>query len=186
MPLFNGRRMCALVLVTVAGCSDGKNSTGPRAKDPATTALMSSSALAPATTSTLLGRSFFGDPTEPVFKVRRATGNWHVELFSAPALDVAVQRIEFPAGSNSGWHSHPGPVFIQVVSGTLSFYESNDPTCTPLVLSAADKKGYLDAGDHAHIARNESGAQAQTIVTYLAPPGAALKISQPSPGNCPF
>jgi hypothetical protein len=24
------------------------------------------------------------------------------------------------------------------------------------------------------------------IVTYFAPPGAALRIDQPNPGNCPF
>jgi len=47
-------------------------------------------------------------------------------------LDVAVQQIVFQAGGHSGWHSHPGPV-IQVVSGTMTFYESDDPNCTPVV-----------------------------------------------------
>jgi hypothetical protein len=41
-------------------------------------------------------------------------------------------------------------------------------------------------GDHAHIARNESGLPAQNEVTYFAPVGAALRIDQPRPGNCPF
>ena len=41
-------------------------------------------------------------------------------------------------------------------------------------------------GDHAHIARNESGAPAQNVVTYFAPPGAVLRIDEPKPGNCPF
>lgn len=77
----------------------------------------------------------------------------------------------------------PG-LFIQVVSGTLTFYESGDPTCTGIVRTAG--QGFLDVGAHAHIARNETAAPAQTIVTYFAPPGAALRIDAPNPGNCPF
>ena len=95
-----------------------------------------------------------------------------------------VQTISFPVGSHSGWHSHPGPVFIQVAVGTMTFYDSDDPACTPIVVSAPN--GFLDVGDHAHIARNESGAPAQNVVTYFAPPGEALRIDEPRPGNCPF
>jgi 5-methylcytosine-specific restriction endonuclease McrA len=65
-----------------------------------------------------------------------------------------------------------------------NIYESDDPTCTPVVRTAG--QGYLDTGDHAHIARNETGTVAQNVVTYFAPPGATLRIDQPSPGNCAF
>jgi len=68
------------------------------------------------------------------------------------------------------------------MSGTMTFYESDDPTCSPIVRTAG--QGYLDAGEHAHIARNESGATAINVVTYFAPVGAALRIDQPRPGNC--
>lgn len=132
--------------------------------------------------STLLGRARFSDGEN--LKVKRITGDWHVEVKAHPELDLAVQQIVFAAGGQSGWHSHPGPVFIQVVSGTMTFYESTDPTCTPIVRTAG--QGYLDVGDHAHIARNETTASATNIVTYLAPPGAALRIDAPRPGNCPF
>jgi hypothetical protein len=136
------------------------------------------------TSSKLLGRATFSDPKDRNFKVKRITGDWHVEVKSMPALDVAVQTIDFAAGAQSGWHSHPGPVFIVVSLGTMSFYESDDPTCTPIVLSK--NQGYLDKGEHAHIARNESGAAAQTVVTYLVPPDSGLRSDQPRPGNCPF
>jgi Cupin domain len=112
------------------------------------------------------------------------TGDWHVEIKSKPALDLAVQSIVFQPGGQSGWHSHPGPVFIEVVSGTLTFYMSDDPTCTGIVRTAG--QGYLDVGAHAHIARNETAAPAQTLVTYFAPPGAVLRIDEPNLGNCPF
>jgi hypothetical protein len=135
-------------------------------------------------TSTLLGRATFSDPNDQTFKVKRITGDWQVEIKGKPAIDLAVQSIVFQPGGQSGWHSHPGPVFIQVVSGTMTFYESDDPACTPIVRTAG--QGYLDVGEHAHIARNETAAPAQNVVTYFAPPGAALRIDQPSPGNCPF
>jgi Uncharacterized conserved protein, contains double-stranded beta-helix domain len=130
-------------------------------------------------TSTLLGRASFAD----AFNLKRKTGDWKVRVDSDP-LDVAVQTIVFPAGSSSGWHMHPGPVFIMVTQGQMTFYEADDPTCTPVVRSAG--QGYLDSGDHGHIARNETQLESRNVVTYLAPPGAALRIDMPAPGNCAF
>jgi hypothetical protein len=159
-----------------AACSDGGNGgTAP----PTTPRFTAGSGSA----STLLGRATFSQDG-PNFKVKRITGDWHVEVKAHPNLDVAVQQIVFQPGAHSGWHGHPGPVFIQVVSGTMTFYESDDPSCTPIVRTAG--QGFLDVGEHAHIARNETGSPATNVVTYLAPPGAALRIDQPNPGNCPF
>lgn len=181
-PLRRGH-LCALILATsLTACSDAKQSTGPRALDP--TATTPSFTLGSGSSSTLLGRATFSDPEKKSFQVKRRTGDWRVAIEAKPALDIAVQSILFQPGSQSGWHSHPGPVFIQVVSGTMTFYESHDPTCTPIVKTAG--QGYLDMGDHAHIARNETGVPAQNIVTYFAPPGAVLRIDEPRPGNCPF
>lgn len=134
------------------------------------------------TVSTLVGRATFED----AFKVKREdhATEWEMEAEAKPNLDLAVQVIDFAAGSHSGWHSHPGPVFISVVAGTMTFYDSDDPACEPIVRTAG--QGFLDVGDHAHIARNESGAAARNVVTYFAPPRAALRIDQPNPGNCQF
>jgi len=136
--------------------------------------------------STLLGRANFGDPSDAKFKVKRTSGDWEVEVEATPNLDIAVQRVVFQPGGQSGWHRHPGPVFIEVVAGTMTFYESQDPSCTPIVRSAGQGYGALDVGEYAHIARNESGAIAENIVIYLAPQAAALRIDAPNPGNCPF
>jgi hypothetical protein len=42
------------------------------------------------------------------------------------------------------------------------------------------------ASDRAHIARNETEALAENLVTSLVPPGAALRSDADTPGNCPF
>lgn len=130
-------------------------------------------------TSTLVGRATFSNPVN----VSRHTGAWKIGITAEP-LDVAVQSIVFLPGSQSGWHRHPGPVFILVQQGTMTFYESDDPQCKPIVRTAG--QGFLDMGNHAHIARNETHVQAVNIVTYFAPPAAALRIDAPAPGNCPF
>ena len=152
-------------------------------------------------TSTLLSRATFSsfkverkqvavkDPVQgrlsgEAERARRRRPIWEVEVEARPALDIATQTINFQPGAQSGWHSHPGPVFISVMSGTMTFYESDDPNCEPIVRSAGE--GYLDVGDHAHIARNETSAPATNVVTYFVPPGAALRIDEPFPGNCPF
>jgi len=182
MSTVRARHAASLTLGVLMGCQDGSASMAPSAHDagartPAFTASSGS-------TSILLGRATFSDPHDQNFKVMRKTGDWHMEIKSKPAFDLAVQTITFQPGAQSGWHSHPGPVFIQVVAGTMTFYESDDPSCTPVVRTAG--QGFLDMGEHAHIARNETTSVAQNVVTYFAPPGAALRIDEPRPGNCPF
>jgi hypothetical protein len=134
------------------------------------------------TQSMLIGRATF----EEAFKVKRKTGtfDWEVEVKAKPALDVAVQMITFQPGGHSGWHSHPGPVFISVVAGEMTFYDADDPTCAPVVRHAG--QGFLDTGEHAHIARNETTAPATNVVTYFVPPGSPVRTDAPTPGNCPF
>jgi hypothetical protein len=172
-------RICIiLLLLTAIGCSS--EPAAPAGSTPLTPQFTMGSG----TTSTLFGRANFGDSAAQTFKVKRITGDWHVEVKAKPTLDLAVQRIVFDPGAQSGWHTHPGPVFIQVITGKMTFYESDDPNCTPIVRSAG--QGYLDLGQHAHIARNESNAVAENLVTYFAPPGAPLRIDADAPGNCPF
>ena len=133
------------------------------------------------TTSNPVGRATFAGP----FKViRQGEDGWKVKLEAKPGLDVATQTIVFQPGGQSGWHSHPGPVLISVVAGTMTFYEADDPDCTPIVRVAGE--GFVDTGDHPHIARNETSEAAMNVVTYLVPPGAALRKDEPAPGNCPF
>lgn len=144
--------------------------------------------------SSLLGRANFAaalrkhddddDDRSPSFKVKRASADWRVDVKAKPNLDMAVQDIVFAPGGQSGWHGHPGPVFILVKRGTMTFYEADDRHCTPIVRTAG--QGYLDDG-LGHIARNETADTAENIVVYLAPQAAALRIDIPiAPGNCSF
>src|ERR1044072_5984922 len=75
------------------------------------------------TVSTPLGRATFSDPDDQNFKVKRISGDWHIEIKSKPAFDVAIQSITFKPGSQSGWQTHPGTVFLQGVLGTMAVFK---------------------------------------------------------------
>jgi archaellin len=128
--------------------------------------------------STLVGRGTYDE-----FKIKREMPGLELDLKARTDVDIATQIITFKSGTDSGWHKHPGPVFISVVSGTMTFYDSDDSDCSPVVVTAGH--GFVDLGLHAHIARNESGLPATNVVTYFVPVGAPLRIDQTHPSNCP-
>jgi len=114
---------------------------------------------------------------------------WKLQLEAAQPIDVATQIVTFQPGGFSGWHTHPGPVFFTVRTGTLTVYEGNDPSCAPLVFPAGT--GALEAGSstHIHMVRNETSSVAEALVTYMVPvgtPQSQLRTDLPNPGNCPF
>lgn len=108
-----------------------------------------------------------------------------VKLKTKGESDVYVVSNTIPPGGHSGWHTHPGPSLITVKSGTATFYESDDPTCTPHVYPAGT--GVIDPGDgHVHLLRNEGSVDLVTITVQILPAGAPRRIDAPDPGNCPF
>jgi quercetin dioxygenase-like cupin family protein len=100
-------------------------------------------------------------------------------------LDVVTQKITIAPGGHTGWHSHPGPVFVTITAGTMTFYDGDDPTCTPVDYATGDT--FIDKGmGHVHIARNEGTTDLVLYATYLLPVGAPLRTDEPAPGNCAF
>jgi quercetin dioxygenase-like cupin family protein len=97
---------------------------------------------------------------------------------------VYVVDNKFAPGGTSGWHSHPGPSLIFVVSGTISNYLGDDPSCTPHPYSAGS--GFIDqGGDDVHMLRNDTGLPAETVAVQLLPKDAPRKIDVPTaPQNC--
>ena len=120
-----------LLVLTVVFCKGGSDAVDPRTNPQANSDPMFT--MSSGSSSTLLGRATFSDTNNQTFDIKRITGDWQMQIKSKPAFDIAVQRIKFLAGGQSGWHTHPGPVFIQVVYGTMTFYQADDPTCSPIV-----------------------------------------------------
>lgn len=107
------------------------------------------------------------------------------KLFQRNSEDVVMRQLTFAPGSNSGWHSHPGPAYVLVIQGTLTNYQGDDPTCTGVKISAGE--GFVEPGLQVHIVRNETAAPAVVVATLLnVPVGGSYRIDANPPGNCPF
>lgn len=126
-------------------------------------------------TPTLLARGSYPD-----FKVASQQGSSMFKAEAKSPIDVVVRRHDYVAGGSTGWHAHPYPVFITVISGQLTFYEYDDPTCTPIVVSAG--QGYVDSG-RGHLGRNETDQPAVDISVIMAPVGAPFRgeLEAPNP-----
>lgn len=131
-------------------------------------------------TPTLLARGTYDS-----FKVRSdSRGPVDFKAKAKDPVDIVVRRHDYAPGSSTGWHTHPGPVFITVLEGEVTFYEYDDPTCTPTVVKAG--QGYVDTG-RGHIGRNETGQPAKDVTVIIAPVGGAFRgeLAAPAP-NCDF
>lgn len=99
-------------------------------------------------------------------------------------IDVVTQTITIAPGGHTGWHSHPGPVFVTITAGAMTFYDGDDPACAPVVYPTGST--FIDeGGGHVHIARNQGSSDLVLYATYLLPVGAGLRTDAPDPGNCP-
>ena len=112
------------------------------------------------------------------------TGAWKARIKTKGDSDVHVLQNTIVPGGTFGWHSHPGPSLVIVKSGTATFYMADDPTCTPHVVQAGGS--FVDGGNDTHVVRNEGSVDLVTIVVSFVPAGAARRIDEPDPGNCPF
>ena len=118
--------------------------------------------------------------------------NWHfaagskIKLQSQGPMEQAVQRIVAVPGATFGWHSHPGPTIVTVLTGTLSFYHAED--CMHRIDYTAGQS-FSNLPDEIHLARNEGSVDLVVYATYFVPltsPPLPLRIDQPSPGqDCP-
>jgi quercetin dioxygenase-like cupin family protein len=98
--------------------------------------------------------------------------------------DAVVRNLSIAPGGDTGWHSHPGPVFVLVTAGTGSFYFAADPTFTPVVYPAGT--GFVEGGGDVHIFRNEGNVDLEATVLFLVPHGAPTRIDEPAPPGAPF
>jgi hypothetical protein len=130
-------------------------------------------------TPTLVARGTF-----PSFNVRsNPHGPVDFRAHARNPVDVVVRQHDYQPHSHTGWHSHPGPVFVQVTKGELVVYEYADETCTRHELKVGD--GYVDTG-RGHIIRNETGTAAQDVSVIMAPINKGAfrgELDVPSP-NC--
>jgi len=95
-------------------------------------------------------------------------------------VDIYSVHVAFDPGGTSGWHSHPGFVFVTVTVGTLTRYVSD-----------CDKRRYtagqviVERPNQVLVVRNETSGSAEAITTQFFPGGTLnTRIDQPQPAHC--
>jgi quercetin dioxygenase-like cupin family protein len=154
-------RVCALALATVA-VTGGCNRTGGASAD------ASHSQKAPVEAD-VIAQAKLGAP---------------VSIGTQGPASTLVARATFAPGADGGWHSHGGSVIVAVAKGTATFYDGDDPSCTPHRYRVGD--ALVEPPGHVHITRNEQKSPMELVVTYITPLGVASDAEAPRPGNCPF
>ena len=106
-------------------------------------------------------------------------GAYELELKTTGLSDARVVHFRVTPGGFFGWHTHPGPVFVMVTAGTLTYYDSHDP------FNGIDYEagtGFVDqGGGHVHDARNEGDVDAELVSFFLTPQGTPIRIDAPAP-----
>ena len=102
--------------------------------------------------------------------------NYTALLKTRGLSDGYVRYLKIAPGGDTGWHSHPGIVFVLVQSGTLTMYH-DDLTTT---VSPAGT-GFVEGAGDVHDAVNEGATDLELAVLFLVPKGAPPRIDEPAP-----
>jgi quercetin dioxygenase-like cupin family protein len=103
----------------------------------------------------------------------------HIEIKSKGLTDVYITEITITPGGHGGWHSHPGPSFITVKSGTATFYDDCDDPIVPHTYPAGT--GFVEDAGCVHLLANEGDVDLQVVVVQIVPSGAPRRIDEPAP-----
>ena len=114
-----------------------------------------------------------------VVELRGYEGMQSFTIDMSRPMEVFTQTITIQPGGTAGWHSHPGPQFIIVKSGTATYY-ALEASCAPQVIKAGES--WIDhAPGTPHTVTNEGSVPVEFAVTSIGPVGAAFRTDIPVP-----
>jgi quercetin dioxygenase-like cupin family protein len=103
-----------------------------------------------------------------------------IKVESKDAASFTVAHLTFAPGGTTGWHVHPGPVLVTVISGSVTKFSAD---CTAQTYTAG--QAFVENGPtDENMVRNDGSVQAETIVTFITPPGAPIREDAPPPPGC--
>jgi quercetin dioxygenase-like cupin family protein len=135
----------------------------------------------PIATEFLTDRAVFTDDVEFLIRNKRegATGVVRVD---DPSRTV-VARFTVQAGAEFPWHSHAGPVIVNVTQGTLTYVEAADCDATEYPAGTA----FVDPGHgHVHSAFNPTGGETVLVATFFEAPEVGPLLILAEPADCPI
>jgi quercetin dioxygenase-like cupin family protein len=121
----------------------------------------------------LTPRSVFTDDVHLKIKLKEHGGATRVVTVPEPSRTVVVRYTVQP-GAQFPWHSHAGPVVVNLVTGALTYVPAE--SCDPHTYTAG--QAFVDSGQgHVHTAYNPTSAATVFVATfYDAPAEGSLLI----------
>jgi quercetin dioxygenase-like cupin family protein len=120
----------------------------------------------PITSEPLSPRSVFPDDISLKVKLKLDGGATRVVKVDDPSR-MAVVRFTVQPGAQFPWHTHPGPVFVNVASGALTFVDSEG--CSEHTYAAG--QAFVDLGHgHVHTAFNPTSEPTILVATFFEAP----------------
>ena len=132
----------------------------------------------PIATEFLTGRAVFTDNVQLKVKIKLDGKNTQVVNVRDPSRTVVV-RFTLQPGAQIPWHSHRGPVVVNVVSGELTYVSAND--CVERAYPA--DTAFVDPGQgHVHTAFNGTSGVTVFVATFFSAPAEGPLLIPASPG----
>jgi len=132
----------------------------------------------PITAEPLTSRSVFPDEVNMKIKLKHPGGGTMVINVDDPSRTVDVKYTVQP-GAQFPWHSHYGPVIVNIVSGSLTYVPAG--TCEERAYSAG--QSFVDAGHgHVHTAYNPGPGPTVFIATFFEAPETGALLIPADPG----
>jgi quercetin dioxygenase-like cupin family protein len=135
----------------------------------------------PIATEFLTSRATFTDDVDLKIKVQFSGQPTRVINAKDPSRTVTA-RFTVQPGAQFPWHSHPGPVIVNVTQGELVYVDAEDCVERPYREGTA----FVDAGHgHVHTAFNRTGGETVIVATFFeAPAEGPLLIPAEAPADC--
>jgi len=126
----------------------------------------------------LTARSVFPDEIDMKIKLKHPGGGTMVVHVGDPSRTVDVKYTVQP-GAQFPWHSHYGPVIVNIISGSLTYVPAG--TCEQRTYSAGES--FVDAGHgHVHTAFNPGSQPTVFIATFFEAPETGPLLIPADPG----
>lgn len=90
--------------------------------------------------------------------------------------DYAMSTLSFAPGANSGWHHHPGIIWVLVEQGAVTISDAN---CQTTTYTAGQV--FLEGGDAPMLASNTGSTTAVVYNMQVVPHGDPFKIPDQAP-----
>jgi quercetin dioxygenase-like cupin family protein len=120
-------------------------------------------------------------PTTPVIgtlqDVTRVNTD-RIKFQTKDAVDVASFSVTYDPGGFSGWHTHPGVLFVTVQSGSVTRQVGCDP---PTTYNAGDAFVESDEQPTGQVSNASATTPAVLQVTQVVPQGSTRRVDSEAP-----